>query len=98
MALTGAGLSGRDGHRTARARFIPVLDGGGACPVSGLDHGFTGSCEQLVERGMAGWAPWVSVYWTPCWCTQNATSKDTRCRLKDRKGPILVFGLTGCEP
>ena len=47
LALTGAGLSGRDGRRTGRARFIPVLAGGGACPVSGLDHG---SAERLVSR------------------------------------------------
>ena len=54
LALTRAGLSGRDDRRTARARFIPVLVGGGACPVSGLDHGFTGLCERLVQTEAAG--------------------------------------------
>ena len=28
----------------------------------------------------------------------NSTTKDTRCRLKDRKSGIFVFSLAGLEP
>lgn len=47
MALTRAGLSGRDVHRTARPRFIPVLADVGACPGNGLDLGANGLSDWL---------------------------------------------------
>lgn len=97
MALTGAGLSGRGGRRAARARFIPVLAGGGACPVSGLDQGSAGLEKRVGCRGRQSAYRSGFRFSGHLW-DKNRTSKDNRCRLKDRKFPIFVFALTGSEP